>query len=87
MMICRDHWKWELELSISAKQRFVLNCRYHKALKMVLRHRGNTVPWVVLGLVTSQFSTVKNGAVPVIKRGLTLGRFPGGELKNKRKAT
>lgn len=47
----------------------------------------NTVPWVVLGLVTSQFSTVKNGAVRVIKRGLTLGRFPGWELKNKRKAT
>lgn len=40
---------------------------------------------VVLGFVTSQLSAVKNEAVWVNKRALTVGRFPGGELKTKNK--
>lgn len=47
--------------------------------------RGIPVPWVVLGLVASQLSTVKNGVVWVNKRVLTFGRFPVGELKSKNK--
>lgn len=39
--------------------------------------------------MTSQLGPVRSGAVWVNKRGLTFGRFPGGDLesKNKIKAT
>lgn len=56
-----------------------------KALKMLLRCRAVSAPWVGLGLVTSQLSPVKSGAVWVNKRGLTFGRFPGEELESKNK--